>query len=195
MAVKFCFASGCSPKISGCGIDHAFYPETHEKDPEIAKCAPVRLGDLGSLRYKTYTFDRLLARVEAAKGLPDDTKDIWRSRIICILAPIETIFCINFIPSNPYALQTLQVVRMNDPNESASSYPIYFCEFSNYKFMLPKEQPDQVFDLSKWDFSEIEAEPLILALQYLKNEKSLKGLALTLQNHQGNLSTYVWIKP
>jgi hypothetical protein len=34
-----------------------------------------------------------------------------------------------------------------------------------------------------------------LALQYLKNEKTLKGMALTLRGEHGQLSTCVWIKP
>ncbi len=195
MAVKFCFASGYSARIGSCGIEQVPYPATCEEDTEVAKRAPFRLGDLGSLRYYTYTLEDLQARVEAAKEQPDDMRNIWRSRIICILAPIETIFCINFIPSNPHQPQTLQVMRMHDLNESASSYQVYCYDYSPYKFILPTEHADQIFNLSQWDFSQIEPGPLILALQYLKNEKALRGMALTLRSDEGNLNSYLWIKP
>lgn len=194
MAVKFCFASGCSPTQVTCAGEQASFLVTHEEDLEGAKCTPVRLGDLGPLSYKTYALNVLRGLWAAAMGMPDDTKDIWRNRIICILAPIKDVFYISFIPSNPYKPQALQVMRMNDLNESASSQKVYCCNFLNCKFILPKEQPDYVFDLSQWDFSQFEAEPLTLALQYLKNEKTLKGMALTLRDEHGQLSTYVWIK-
>lgn len=196
MVVKFCFASGWSPRQGDCGMEHMSYPASYREDPEVAKFKPDRLGDLGSIRYKTYTSEHLRARIEAAKGLPDDTKDIWRNRIICILAPLEAVFCINFIPLDPHQPQTLQVMRMKEINESADSYPVYCFDCSPYKFILPQEYADQVFELAQWDFSQIDSatEPLFLAIQYLKNEKDLKGMALTLHGGQGMLKTYIWIK-
>jgi hypothetical protein len=192
MAVKFCFAGGYFQKSVREDVSS---PETHRKE-EI----PV----LGPLKYKTYTSEHMGPRLERAMSLSDDMKNIWRHRIICILGIFEKVFCINFIPSNPRQLQILQVMRMKDLTETADSYPVYCCnDFSPYKFILPKEHPDHVYDLSQWDFSHldptVEYDELIqgiaLALDYLKKEKRLQGMALTLQLAQGAFKTYVWIKP
>ncbi len=203
MAVKFCFTSGYFPKPIPCGMEAVSYPATYgkeEKLTEMSNNTPVRLGDLGFLEYETHTSEFLKARVEVAMSFSDDKKDIWRLRIISILARAKTVFCINFIPANPYQPQILQVMRMNNLEEDAAPYRVYCYDSSPYKLILPKEHPDQVFDLSQWQFAPMEKPTyftwaLTRSLQYLKNEKALKGMALTLQAAQGDLKTYVWIKP
>ncbi len=204
MAVRFCFARGWSPQVFSCGMEDLPYTPTFGKEeiPETTNITQVRLSDLGPLQYKTYTPEVMRARVEVAMSMPDERKDIWKNRIICILGPLESVFCINFIPSDPHQPQILQVMRMKDLNESAVSYRVYCCDFLSYKFIIPKEHPDQVFNLSQKDVSQLipvveptDHTPVIAqALHYLKNEKTLKGMALTLQSAQGNFKTYVWIK-
>lgn len=180
MSVKFCFASGCAPKPLSCGMEALSYPAAHmmgeETSPERANSKPFRLDEVGHLKYKTYTPEILRARVEVAMSSSDEMIDVWRARIICILGPLETVFCINFIASDPHQPHILQVMRMKDLEESAASCPIYCCDFSPLKFILPKAEPDQVFDLSQWEFSqEDSADELTrgvsLALECLKKRK------------------------
>ena len=94
--------------------------------------------------------------MEKAMSLSDDVKYVWRHRIICILGLFKTVFCINFIPADPHRSQILQVMRMKNLEETADSYPVYDYEFSQYKCILPEERPDQIFDLSEWDFCHLD---------------------------------------
>jgi hypothetical protein len=188
MSVKFCFARGWAPRPFTCGMD---IPSP------LTGSTPIRLGDLGGLTYKTYTPEFLRARVEVSESLSDDTKEIWRNRIICILA-VENVFCINFIPSDPNKSQILQVMRLKDPEANAASIRVYCCDYSPYKFMMPKESPDQVFELGRWDISQtvahLKSDSLISivtkAIGYLIQDRDLTGLVITFENQK----TYIWLK-
>ncbi|HEY5235806.1 MAG TPA: hypothetical protein VIJ14_06485, partial [Rhabdochlamydiaceae bacterium] len=85
MSVKFCFARGWAPRSLTCGMDGP---------SPLTNPTPIRLGDLGSPTYKTYTPEMIRKRVEVAQSMPDDTREIWRNRIICTLAAVESVFCI-----------------------------------------------------------------------------------------------------
>jgi len=161
---------------------------------------PVRLGAMGLPKYKIYSPELLQNRVKVAEKMPDDTSNIWRNRIICILAPIESVFCINFIPTNPTQVQILLVMRMKNLEETAESYPVFCLDLATYKFILPKKGVDQVFDISKQAIPETigKFNPALRTifekvLGHLTKEKKLKGMALTL-NQDGVLSTYIWLK-
>src|ERR1700733_5423773 len=144
MSVKFCIVRGWAPRSSTCGME-----ELHPSPGSTL----IRLGDLGSLKYKTYTPEFLREQVEVSELLSDDTKEIWRNRIICILA-VESVFCINFIPLDPNKSQILQVLRLKNPEANAASIRVYYCEYLSYRFMMPKEIADQVFDLARSDISQ-----------------------------------------
>jgi hypothetical protein len=189
MTVKFCFASGYSPIVPTYAVDEATSGE------EATICGPCKLSEVGYLKYQTFSPEFMKDRIKASKELPREMEGIWRERIICILGPIEAVFCINFIPLDPHQPQTLQVMRMRDLEEDAASYPVYCHDYPFYKFILPKAEPDRVFDLSKWDFSLNPKSVIVRALKCLKREKALKGMALTLQGAEGDFKTYVWIKP
>jgi hypothetical protein len=205
MAVKFCFAGGYFQKLFDYGMEDFSSSETHRKEeiPEKTNVTAVRLGDLGPLEYKTYTSAQMRARLTVAMSFSDEIEAIWRTRIICILGLFKSVVCINFIPADPHLSQILHVIRMNDLEESVDSDLVYGCDFSHYKFILPKADPDQVLDLSRWDFCHLDptveakdsTRGISMALYCLKKEKTLKGMALTLQGAQGELKTYVWIKP
>jgi hypothetical protein len=190
MSVKFCSVAGAARRSITCGMD---------VPPELEQTS-VRLGALGNLQYKIYSPKFLQKRIKAAELISDDTPNILRSRIICILAPVECVFCISFIPADPYTPQTLLVMRMRDTSETAESYPVYCLDFPACKFMLSQEGVEQVFDLSKLSIAQtIEHfdDSLIpifeKVLGNLKREEKLKGMALTLTNQEG-LRTYVWLK-
>jgi hypothetical protein len=190
MTVNFCFASGYSPTVPTYAVDEATYGE------EATICGPCKLSEVGYLKYKTFSPEFMKARLKASKELPREMEGIWRERIICVLGPIKAVFCINFIPSDPHQPQTLQVMRMRDLEEEAASFPVYCHDYPSYKFILPKAHPNEVIDLSELDFSRLNPKsPIVRALKCLKQEKALKGMALTLQNSKGDLKTYVWIKP
>jgi hypothetical protein len=158
------------------------------------------LGALGTLHYKSYTHDVLKIRPEVADSLPDNTEDIWRNRIICCLA-IEGIFCINFIPLDCSKMQTIQVMRLNNEEEDASSYSVYCHDYLPYKFILPREYADIFFDLSKLQISQTVEQltpnliPIVKkAIGYLSKDPALRGLALTLNDKDGTQKTYIWLK-
>lgn len=191
MLVKFCIASGAARISPTCGMD-----ETNALDEN-----PVRLAAMGRPQYKTYSPELLQSRINVAEKMSDDTSNIWRNRIICSLAPIESVFCINFIPTDPTLAQILLVMRMKSLDETAESYPIFCQDLPPYKFMLPKERVDQVFDVSKQTIPQTieQFNPVLRpifekTLGYLTKEKKLKGIALTLKNQDGALSTYIWVK-
>jgi hypothetical protein len=189
MSVKFCIAYGATKISLTCGMDGR---------SESADLSSFRLSELGRPKYKTYTPEMIRKRIEVAQSMPDDTRNIWRNRIICTLAAVESVFCISFIPKDPSQLQILQVMRMKDVNEIADSYRVYYCDYSPYKFMMPKESPDQVFDLARCNISQtvehLESDSLIpiltKALGYLIQDKDLGGLVITFEN----LRTYIWLK-
>ena len=190
MSVKFCIVAGAAEIFhvwNGCA-------SRVENRPRLGW---VRFGNL---QYKIYSPKFLQTRIEVAEEMTDDTPGIWRGRIICTLEQVESVFCISFIPADPYTPQTLLVMRMRDTSETAESYPVYCLNFPACKFMLPQEGVEQVFDLSKLSIAQtIEHfdDSLIpifkKVLGYLEREEKLKGMALTLTNQDG-LKTYVWRK-
>jgi hypothetical protein len=190
MSVKFCVVAGASRRSLTCRMD----VQSEWED------TPILLGAMGRPKYYIHTPKFLRKRIKVAEEMADDTPNILRNRIICNLAPVETVFCISFIPADPYTPQTLLVMRMKNPKETAESYPVYCFDFPAYKFMLPQERVEQVFDLSKlsiaqtveqFDASLIPIFEKVLA--NLKREEKLKGMALTLTSQEG-LKTYVWLK-
>ena len=133
--------------------------------------------------------------------MSNDVPDIWRGRIICTLAPIESVFCISFIPADPFIPQTLLVMRMKDVDATAESYPVFCFDLPAYKFMLPQKRADQVFDISKLSIDETLGQfdhsltPIFKkVLGYLQQEEKLKGMALTLKNQEEGLHTSIWFK-
>jgi hypothetical protein len=162
---------------------------------------PFRLGSLTTLYFEKYTDVQLSQYLKAANLLPDDTHDIWRFRIIYLLASDKRVFCINFIPENPSKGQIVQVMRLKD-EEDVSQYQEYNHEYPTYKCILPVKRADQFFDLSKCEISEAVAHltprrliPIVKkALEYLSSACYLKGLALTLKDKVGKQIAYVWLK-
>ncbi len=191
MSVKFCVVAGASRRSLTCGMD------TQTELPDT----PVLLGSMGRPQYYIYTHKFLWKRIKVAEEMTDDTPNILRGRIICILAAVESVFCISFIPTDSSIPQILLVMRMGDISETAESYPVYCRDFSPCKFMLPQERVDQVFDISKLSIAQTVEQfdasliPIFeKVLGYLVQEKKLRGMALTLTNQDGSLKTYAWLK-
>lgn len=190
MSVKFCIASGAARFPPTCGMD----------ETTALVETSVRLGAMGRPEYKIYSPELLQNRVKVAEKMSDDTSNIWRNRIICTLAPIESVFCINFIPADPTQVQILLVMRMENLDETAESYPVFCLDLPTYKFILPKKGVDQVFDITKQTIPETigKFNPVLRSifekvLGHLTKEKTLKGMALTL-NQDDALRTYIWLK-
>ncbi len=192
MSVKFCITSGAVPGNLTCGMDV----------PTGVEEKPVRLDAMGvGPRYVTYSTKCFQKLIKTFEKMPDDDTNIWQCRIVVNLAPVESVFCISFIPADPYSPQTLLIMRMRDLNQTAESYPVYCCDFSAYKFMLPQERVDQIFDISKLSIpqtiEQFDASLIPIfekVLVYLSREKKLRGMALTLTNQDNTLKTYVWLK-
>ncbi len=191
MSVKFCIASGVARTSQSCGMD---------VPTELAE-TPVQLSTMGRPEYNTHSQRFLRKRVKVAEEMSNDVPDIWRGRIICTLAPIESVFCISFIPADPFIPQTLLVMRMKDVDATAESYPVFCFDLPAYKFMLPQKRADQVFDISKLSIDETLGQfdhsltPIFKkVLGYLTQEKKLKGMALTLKNEEEALYTSIWLK-
>jgi hypothetical protein len=159
---------------------------------------PFRLGTLANRYSEEHTCSELYEYLETANSLPDDTYDIWRCRIIYLLTPQESVFCISLIPDNPSKGQIVQVIKLKDKEDE---YQEFNHDYLAYKVILPKEFADQVFDLSKYEISQTVAhlKPrhlipiLMVALYYLSNDSNLKGLALTLEEDRKQ-RTYIWLK-
>ena len=189
MSVKFCIVYGATKLSLTCGMDAT---------SESADISSFRLCELGRPKYNTYTSEMIRKRVEVAQSMPDHTRDIWRNRIICTLAAVENVFCINFISSDPSKPQILQVMRMRDLDETADSCRVYCCDYAPYKFMMPKERPDHIFDLARREISQTVEHlepgniiPIVNAvIGYLVRDKDLKGLVITFENQK----TYIWLK-
>lgn len=194
MSVKFCIASckwSDSQPLKCCGGSPI----------STQNIIPFRLGSITTLYFEKYANGQLSKYLKAANSLPDDTYDIWRFRIYYLLAPDKRVFCINFIPQNPAKGQIVQVMRLKG-EEDVSQYEEYNHEYPTYKFILPVERAEQVFDLSKCEISLTVAhlKPLTLipivqkALECLTQDLGLKGLALTLEDKDGKQKAYIWLK-
>jgi len=155
------------------------------------------------LQYSEYVLKNALKKYELECS--DEESLIWKTRILFTLARNQSIFSISFIPSNSNEAQIIQVLRKegNAPEEKENSAPKpLFCHhYSAYKFIMPVKTADKVFDLSKTEVSRsIESlNPALIpvvakAINYLKKEPDLSGLALTLESKAKTPVTYVWLK-
>ncbi len=192
MSVKFCIVSGAVRMPSTCRMN----AQTKLAD------TPVRLGAIGmGPQYKTFPTKYLWELIKVFEKKTDDTPNIWKCRIVVALASVESVFCISFIPTDPFLPQTLLVMRMKDVDATAESYPVFCFDFAAYKLMLPQDRVDQVFDLSKLSIEETLGQfdhsltPIFKkVLGYLQQEEKLKGMALTLKNQEEGLHTSIWFK-
>lgn len=186
MSVNFCFAIAKWPKESflGCG----FEPRLPESIPTI------KLGSLNPTCEKCSP-EMFKARLKSALELPDHTDDIWRWRTIYSLAQNESLVCINFIPKDPSKDQIAHVMRTQMSQEEIQSYHLYCHDLLQIKYLLPVEQPTQVFDLSTVIAVEgIEGSEIASALDCFSKDSLSQGLALTFDK-AGTLKTYIWLKP
>jgi hypothetical protein len=144
----------------------------------------------------SYTDSVLKKTLEEYEQRSDEEKAVWRKRILFTLAREQSIFSISFIPANPNEAQIFQVVRQ----DRAPEY--LFChQYVAHKFILPVETVERVFDPSKWQVASIaeSIKPRLVAVinkavNYLREDFDLSGLALTLENKAGKQVTYVWLK-
>lgn len=147
------------------------------------------------VQYSEYVLKNTLREY---KQRPDEESSVWTKRILFTLARNQSIFSISFIPSNSNKAQMIQVIRLK---EGHAPETLFFHHYVNYKFILPVETADRVFDLSKWKVPvTVESlKPSLVpavtkALGYLKKESDLSGLALTLESKAKTPVTYVWLK-
>ena len=161
---------------------------------------PIRL-DTWTIYYKIYAPHRLKLCEQLADSANDHiAEDIWRGRTLFTLAQSESIFCINFIPTNPYEAQMVLVMRLHGGMD-APSYPMFCHNYPTLKFILPVKMPDQVFDLLKKgipetinQFESHRRSIIEKALTYFSKDPHSQGLALTLKNEDGSQKTYIWLK-
>jgi hypothetical protein len=147
------------------------------------------------VHYSEYVLKNTLR--EYKHGRPDDESSVWTKRILFTLARNQSIFSISFIPSNSNKAQMIHVIRKEDRPPDI----LFFHHYVGYKFIIPAKTADRVFDLSKIEVSKAVANltlgliPAVTkALDYLKEESELSGLALTLESQAKTPVTYVWLK-
>ncbi|MBS0648731.1 MAG: hypothetical protein JSS10_05865 [Verrucomicrobia bacterium] len=143
-----------------------------------------------------YTDSVLKKTLEEYERRPPTENSVWTQRILFTLSRDQSIFSISFIPADPSKAQILQVMR-----QDRAPQLLFYHQYVAYRFISPVKTVDGVFDPSKWQVSAI-AESLYprlaavinKAVNYLKEDFALSGLALTLENKAGKSVTYVWLK-
>ena len=188
MSVNFCVAYAKWPtqgKFLGCGFDSPLSEKSTSTitlgslEPSCEKCTPEMFKD----------------RLKSALELPDQTYDIWRWRTIYSLAQQESVVCINFIPKDSSKAQIAHVMRTKMNQEEIQSYRLYCHDFLQIKYLLPVEEPTQVFHLSAGSVLDgIEGSALASALDCFSKDSESQGLALTIEGQAGALMTYVLLK-
>ncbi|HEY5235808.1 MAG TPA: hypothetical protein VIJ14_06495, partial [Rhabdochlamydiaceae bacterium] len=162
---------------------------------------PVPLGELGTAiqqkRLSQSAISKCLAVFEESSN--DGKHEIERFRTFFTLMQSEAICCINFIPRDPHELQTIHVMRLQS-NQDPKKVPV-FCHANFFKYILPVERADHVFNLSKEkvfetvrSFTPILSSIIEKALGYFLKDRQAKGLALTFHEESGMQKTYVWLK-
>src|SRR6185369_13299722 len=101
------------------------------------------------------------------RGLPDDTYDIWRWRTIYSLAQDDSLVCINFIPKDSSQDQITHVMRTKKNEDEIRSYQLYCHDLLQVKYLLPVEQPSQVFQVhSQSSLESLKGTQLELPLEF-----------------------------
>jgi hypothetical protein len=192
MAATFCIVSGSWPSANlvGCGLENSIPLENQN---------PVQLGELGPALQKRLSqsaISKCLKLFEDSQR--DNEHEIDRFRTFFTLMQSEAICCINFIPRNPHELQTIHVMRLQD-DQDPKKVPV-FCHANVFKYILPVERADHVYDLSQRSVTETISQftfPVKAVIEralacFSKDSRSL-GLALTLEE-DGKQKTYIWLK-
>lgn len=163
--------------------------------PSAGNVAQVALESLKPAMMR-YTDSVLKKTLEEYERRPAHENSVWSNRILFTLAREQSIFSISFIPADPNKAQILQVIRQDRTPEH-----LFYHQYLAYRFISPAKIVDGVFDPSKWQVSAIAeslkprlATVVSKAVDYLKEDFALSGLALTLENKAGKSVTYVWLK-
>jgi hypothetical protein len=180
-----------STRQLGCGLENPIPSQQRN---------PIPLGRLGSF-YQKEMLQSAIVRCVAHFEDPckDGEYEIEKFRTAFTLLQSEAVFCINFIPKNPFELQILHVMRLQEKQDPSEF--LVFCHDHVFKYILPVEQADQVFDLSRFEITQTfeNLKPSLIpivekALGYFFKDSRSKGLALTLESKTGTPATYIWLK-
>jgi hypothetical protein len=193
MSVNFCLASGSWPKtdVVGCGFD----PPT---SLEIETAIP--LGTLGHIYEEPIPKKALVKCLSVFEQSSYDSKpEIERFRTFFTLMQSKDVLCVNFIPCNPEQLQTIHVMRLQK-KQDPKTVPVY-CHAGILKYILPVQEADHVFDLSKERVSDTVQDimpglrPIIeKALGYFLKDNQAKGVAVTFNRKSEKTLTCIWLK-